>query len=104
MGTVILRSQQATKNLHLLENTECRSFAPKSGAQDDGVRGVFPQPLKPGVPPLRASTRGPSTFALAVGSRAGNHPGATAPPLLSQEGSFIGAGVVPNRKWQSLPR
>ena len=29
MGSVILRSQQATKNLHLLENTKCRSFAQK---------------------------------------------------------------------------
>ena len=33
---VILRRQQAPKNLHLLENTECKSFAPKTGAQDDG--------------------------------------------------------------------
>jgi len=43
---VILRSQQATKNLHLLENTKCRSFAPKSVAQDDGFRSVFPQPVE----------------------------------------------------------
>jgi hypothetical protein len=32
---------------HVLENTEGRSFDPKHGAQDDGVRSVFPHPLKP---------------------------------------------------------
>ena len=41
MGTVILRSQQATKNLHLLENTKCRSFAPKSGPPDDTFAAFF---------------------------------------------------------------
>ena len=46
---VILSSQQATKNLHLLEITKYRSFAPKNGAQDDVVAGVFPQPRKPGA-------------------------------------------------------
>ena len=30
-NNVILRRQQAPKNLHLLENTSCRSFAPKAG-------------------------------------------------------------------------
>jgi hypothetical protein len=52
---VILRSQQATKNLHLLETTECRSFAPKSEAQDDGIRSVSPQPVKPGATPRYTS-------------------------------------------------
>jgi hypothetical protein len=40
-NNVILRRQQAPKNLHLLENIECRSFAPKSGAQDDSVGRPF---------------------------------------------------------------
>jgi hypothetical protein len=43
-GIVSLRRQRATKNLHWLENTECRSFAPKIAAQDDSVLSFFPQP------------------------------------------------------------
>jgi hypothetical protein len=56
-GTVILRSQRATKNLHWLGNTECRSFAPKGGPQNDGVRSVFPQPFEPGTVVFRIPWR-----------------------------------------------
>ena len=35
---VIQRSQQATKNLHLLETRESRSFASKNEAHDDSIR------------------------------------------------------------------
>jgi hypothetical protein len=41
--TVILRSQQATKNLHMLEEVECRAFVPMKhlGAQDYRPRLAF---------------------------------------------------------------
>jgi hypothetical protein len=48
-NNLILRRKQAPKNLHLLENTECRSFAPKAGLRMTGLAGLFGQLVEPGA-------------------------------------------------------
>jgi hypothetical protein len=46
-NNVILRRQQAPKNLHFFENAQCRSFVPQAGLKMTGLGGLFPQPVKP---------------------------------------------------------
>jgi hypothetical protein len=50
-GSVILRSQQATKNLQALENTECRSFAQKTGLRMTAFVAFFRSLSSPALPP-----------------------------------------------------
>jgi hypothetical protein len=48
---VILRSQQATKNLHLLETTECRSFAQKARLRMTAFAAFFRSLSSPALHP-----------------------------------------------------